>query len=119
MEINIKELTKEEIIYFLKEFGAIVSKKDLPSGISPSLFLRDDLSLNLELMELALAYVVEFSNIVLIYDLDLYYKLRGIELDAKRRGEEGRFILGFCNAISNEHSERGPILVSYYDKNSQ
>jgi hypothetical protein len=117
MEVNIKELSKEEIIETLRQINAIV---DLPeSGLVISNFLRNDLSLNLEMMELALSYLAESTNIIFLYELDTYYKLRGIELDDDRRKEESRFILGFCTALANEHSSRGPILVSYYDKSNQ
>ena len=117
MEVNIHELSKGEILALLLDFKAIVTSPDM--GVNISMFLRDDLSLNLELLELALDYIVGVTNILFIYDIDSYYKLRGIELNAKSRNEENRFILGFCNAISNEHSERGPIIVAYHDKNNQ
>jgi hypothetical protein len=120
MEINIKEYTKEELISLLKETSSIICDVISRCGIDPSKFLRDDLSINLELIEFAITSIVQDgADIVYLYNIEDYYKLRGIQLDERRRKEESGFILGFCRAIANEISQRGDIHVYYYDEHIQ
>jgi len=89
-------------------------------GIHLSSFLREDLTINLELLELAvtLSIIASEAN----SDLDVTLKLRGLEEYYQKRGvlgnpkqenEERIFMLGFVTAIAAEASKNDTLEVKY------
>ncbi len=101
MEVVIKEdntdLEKE-----LRE-----SKALLDDGIDISKFLREDLSINLELLEVAISLLVNTKEIFHVGGIEDYYKLRKIENNIIARIEESKFIYKFIETVANEFSETG------------
>ena len=101
MEVVIKEddsdLEKE-----LRE-----SKALLDDGIDISKFLREDLSINLELLEVAISLVVDTRPDFYIHGLLDYYKNRKIDKEWERMGEEALFIANYVESAVQELSETG------------
>lgn len=84
-------------------------------------FLRDDLSLNLEKLELAVYNAVDYLQGVVPFDdpitlyiqgLPQYYQLRGISELPKNKKEEYYVIRGIVHAVANQESVK-PIKVEY------
>lgn len=91
------------------------------NGIDVSKFLREDLSINLEKLELATTLAVkalEFNSpkedITLnLINLQKYYDIRGITGNEKQEREERTFLLGFVSAIASEASVRDTLVVKF------
>lgn len=82
--------------------------------------LEQDLTINLEKLELAVSLSVmaleanSQDDITLkLRGLDQYYKFRGIEGNEKQEREERTFILGFVTSIAAEASERDTLEVKF------
>lgn len=90
-------------------------------GLDVSRFLREDLSINLELLELAVTLAVEsleanspYDDITLkLRNLDEYYNLRGISDNEKQQREEKTFLLGFISSAAIEASQRDTLEVKF------
>jgi hypothetical protein len=85
------------------------------SYLDISKFLRPDLSINLELLEIAISLLVEFLTVYLDYDtpisigirgIDKYYELRGIIDNEKQKKEEYYFIRGFIKSFAQTETNR-------------
>lgn len=83
------------------------SKALLDDGIDISKFLREDLSINLELVEVAISLIINTRPDFYIYGLLDYYRLRKIDRDFERKGEEALFIANFIQSVVEEISETG------------
>lgn len=90
-------------------------------GIMVHKFLREDLSINLEKLELAVTLVVTSleanspnEDVTLnLRGLDEYYAQRGIAGNEKKEREERTFLLGFISSVASEASVRDTLLVKY------
>lgn len=84
-------------------------------------FLREDLSINLELLEVAVILLTEYLEMTTPFDspitlyidsLKQYYELRGITDKPKNMKEEYYVIRGIIDAVANNVSVK-PIKVEY------
>jgi hypothetical protein len=84
-------------------------------------FLRDDLSINLELLEVGVNFAVDYLDVVTPFDdpitlqingLNEYYELRQISDKPKNKKEEYYVIKGIVDAVANNESIK-PIKVKY------
>lgn len=89
-------------------------------GLDISKFLREDLSINLEKLELAVHIVVEAMEkaweddpTIAIFNLEKYFELRNIQENEASKREEKTFILGFVSAVAMEASTRDTLIVRY------
>lgn len=89
-------------------------------GIVIPRFLREDLTINLEKLELAVSLAVKAleanssTDITLnLVGLQEYFFLRGILGDDEKERQERTFILGFVSAIASEASLRDTLVVKY------
>ena len=89
-------------------------------GIWINKYLEQDLTINLEKLELAVNLAVlaleansEEDITLKLRGLDQYYKFRGIEGNEKQQREERTFILGFASSIAAEASERDTLEVKF------
>lgn len=90
-------------------------------GIDVARFLREDLSINLEKLELCTSLAVTSleanspsEDITLkLRNLEEYYHLRGITGDEKQQREERTFILTFVSSIASEASVRDTLVVKF------
>ncbi len=90
-------------------------------GIDVSLFLNEDLSINLEKLELAVTLAVKTleanspdDDITLkLRNLDTYYENRNIRGMDKQEREERTFLLGYISAVAAEASVRDTLEVKY------
>lgn len=90
-------------------------------GIDVSRFLREDKTINLELLELAVTLTVlakeansTDDDITLnLWALDIYYEFRGISGNEDKKREERTFLLGFVSATASEASSRDTLVVKY------
>lgn len=90
-------------------------------GIDVSKFLREDLTINLEKLELVVTLAVkalEFNSpkedITLnLINLNKYYEIRGVVDNEKQGREERTFLLGFISAIASEASVRDTLVVKF------
>jgi len=120
MEIVVKEYSKEDLICLLRETLSIDSNPPNHYGLDISKFLREDYSLNLELLEFAIASLInDGADVIEIVNLEWYYKMRGIEFNDDYRREERVFILGFCSSVAQELSNNGDVRIRYYVENLQ
>jgi hypothetical protein len=83
------------------------SKALLEDGIDISKFLREDLSINLELLEVAISLIVDTRPNFYIYGIDEYYKIRKIEDNKTSLIEETTFIAKYIESVVEELSETG------------
>lgn len=83
------------------------SKATLDDGIDISKFLREDLSINLELLEIAISLIINNLSDIYIYGLGDYFKFRNIEDKDDKKMEEIVFISNYITKVSNELSETG------------
>lgn len=91
------------------------------NGLWVDKFLREDLSINLEKLELAVTLIVTSlesnagdTDITLeLRGLDRYYERRGIVGDAKAEREERMFLIGFISTIAGEASTRDTLQVKF------
>lgn len=89
-------------------------------GIYIPKFLRDDLSINLEKLELAVTLSVQMLEANRDEDITLnlkglkeYYLIRGILGNAEQERTERTFILGFVTSVAAETSLRDTLQVKY------
>jgi hypothetical protein len=104
--------------------GMMTSGHYTETGLNMSKFLRDDLSIDLEKLELAVATLVHAMEINLeddatlnICGMDGYYSLRGIVDNEKQIKEEKSFILAFISRVAMNESVRDTIHVVILDEN--
>ena len=97
IEVNDIDFGKE-----LRDIGAI--KNDT---IDVSKFLREDLSINLELLEIAIKEIVDGYHDLYVTGFSHYFKARKIQDKLERQVEEVIFIYEFTKAAANELSETG------------
>jgi len=91
------------------------------NGIDVSKFLKEDLSINLEKLELAVTLAVTAleanspdEDITLnLINLNEYYRLRGIEGNLGKEREERTFLLGFISSLAGEASNRDTLIVKF------
>jgi hypothetical protein len=90
-------------------------------GLDVSRFLREDLTINLEKLELATTLAVtaleanspEEDVTLKLRGLDVYYEDRGITGDESREREERTFLLTFISSIASEASKNDTLIVKY------
>lgn len=100
---------------------AMMKSGHYQNGIMVHKFLRDDLSINLEKLELAVILAVSAleanagdSDVTLqLRGLEEYYKIRGIFDNEYQKREERTFIIGFVSAVAGEVSRRDTLVVKY------
>ncbi len=86
-------------------------------------FLGEDLTIDLEKLELGISLTVEylefsvkFKNPIYVFlgNMDRYFLRRGIKVtDLDRVIEESSFILGFCQAMFDEESKEKQFIVQF------
>lgn len=123
-EVHIFEVEESEVIQddleFLKPmfWGGYFDGKT----IYIDKFLREDLSINLEKLELAVIVATNYREIVTSFDdpvclyidgLQTYYELRGITEMPKNMREEYYVIRGIIDAVANHVALKPPIKVAY------
>ena len=91
--INLETLT--EVRGRLVDYEYISENK-----VDISSFLRGDLSLNLELLEVAIEFILEKYNSITITNINSYYAVRGIHGDDSQAKEEKNFILSFISSLA-------------------
>lgn len=90
-------------------------------GIMVDKFLRNDWSINLEKLELAVTLIVTAleanspdKDVTLsLKGLNNYYSLRNIAGNLDKEREERTFLLGFISSIAGEASKRDTLVVKY------
>lgn len=105
----------KELVIELMESGYYIDGLDIPR------FLREDLSINLEKLELATSIAVialeanspDADVTLKLRNLDEYYTLRGIKGNAAKEREERTFILGYVSAVASEASVRDTLEIKY------
>lgn len=92
-------------------------------GLDISKFLREDLSIDLEKLELAVITLVHAMEInheedvtLTVFGLEDYYSFRGIVENEKQRKEEKNFILIFISKIALNESIRDTFKVVLSDE---
>lgn len=93
-------------------------------GLDVSKFLREDLSINLELLALAVTLCVlmleaatpETDATLNLIGLDKYYENRGITGQELREREERTFLLSFITGEAMEASKNDTLVVKYVQK---
>lgn len=85
-------------------------------------FLREDKSIDIEKLELAISLAVEYLEFSSKFKNPIYVKLegmgryiqsRGIEGNPKKIYEESGFISGFCQAVADEESKHKKFIILY------
>lgn len=92
-------------------------------GLDVSRFLRADLTINLEKLELATMLAIkaleansqEEDVTLKLRNLKEYYKLRNIAGDEKKEREERTFLLGFISSVAGEASVRDTLEIKYVE----
>ena len=120
---------QEELLKNLHESEMLLLKSIMESGhytktgLDMSKFLRDDLSIDLDKLELAVATLVHSMEINQEDDATLnvcgmkeYYSLRGIVGNEKQCKEEKSFILMFISRVAMNESIRDTIQVGMPDE---
>ena len=90
-------------------------------GLDVSRFLRDDLTINLERLELAVTLAVEALEAnagdedatLKLRNLDEYYSIRQIAGNPAKEREERTFLLGFISSVAAEASTRDTLQIKY------
>lgn len=111
---NITE-EKRKLVRQMMESGHYID------GLDVSRFLNEDLSINLEKLELAVILAVTAleanspdDDVTLkLRNLDEYYNLRGIKGMEKNEREERTFLLGFISSIASETSTKDTLEIKY------
>lgn len=113
----IPEIHKE----IMKEF--LESGYFLNNGLCVNKFLDDDLTIDLEKLELAIILSVEYLEFsvkskkpiyVFLRNMKQYFTHRGIGLsNIEQITEESSFILGFCQSIADSESINRKVIIQY------
>jgi hypothetical protein len=90
-------------------------------GIDVAKFLREDLTINLEKLELATILTVTAlesnspdDDVTLnLTNLDEYYHKRNVKNDEKKEREERTFLLSFVSSVASEASTRDTLIVKF------
>ena len=90
-------------------------------GIDVSKFLREDLTINLEKLELATTLAVtalesnspEEDVTLKLRNLDEYYEIRNIKGQEKKEREERTFLLAFISSTASEASTRDTLVIKF------
>lgn len=91
-------------------------------GLYIPIFLRDDRTINLEKLELAVTLSVVMLETSQDGDATLklrglkdYYNLRGITGNEKLERQERTFLLGFVSSVASEASRNDTLIVKYVE----
>jgi hypothetical protein len=89
-------------------------------GIYLPMFVREDLTINLEKLEFAVTLAVTMLEANIEDDITLqlrgledYYILRKVDKNKKQEREERTFLLGFISSVASEASKRDTLEVKY------
>lgn len=105
--------SKEEILSNFLNSNAVSHIED-SWIVDISKFLREDLSINLEMLELALEFIADMDiNLVFISGIDKYFSARGTVSEEKRK-EELTFIMTFTGAVFGEFIDGGKVELTAY-----
>jgi hypothetical protein len=118
VESLLENITHEQR-QLLKEM--MLSGHFIKDGLDVSRFLKEDLSINLEKLELATTLTViameanspEDDVTLNLYNLETYYETRGISGKEKKEREERTFLLGFISSVAAEASKRDTLVVKF------
>lgn len=106
--------TKEELIEKLKFEEAIIG----PS-IFIEKFLREDKTINLELLEIALEYLSSVGSNIYIVNMGVYYMERGIIFNDSAMTEELNFLLNIMSNMIEELKPEGKEVKLFWQNEIQ
>src|SRR5689334_21066937 len=120
MDTNLDEvaISREQLIENL-----IKSDSYEMGGLCIDKFLDEDMTIDLEKLELAISLLIEYLEISVKSENPIYVILRNMDLYFMRRKlspekldqiiEESSFILGFCQSIADEESLSKKVIIKF------
>jgi hypothetical protein len=100
----------------IKDFDEFIKELKLQEFITDDTIfvnkiLNQDGTINLELLELEVKYIISVSDIIKLSGFDKYFTLRGIIFNYNRMEEESRFITEMVNKLSKEFCEENKDII--------
>lgn len=104
VDINEEFESESELRDFLYKEGFIVPYSGFTADVSIDRFLRDDKTINIELLEFSIKSACEGgAKSITVVGYDNYAILRGIDRDEEAKRQEFNFIMGLVTSLSTEY----------------